>query len=294
MFYILLLTTFIVSNTVAEEDEGAVFSDEPTFVDILHNLYKYPKEVKNKNFIEANWGIGDPYIVPDVCDERFAPVYPLLFKYGFSRINPYMPVKDRFYNAGEYVAVENITSHFRPKDWEKDGNTVDIWRFIGGYGNGWGYIHNGRHFAFNHASYLGWARSDIELPSQIPDNQKELDRYDETYRFTNGFEASVNIEMIDNFYFKVAYNKSIIMPSFNFFEWVPGVFTELLMQRAIDAFGEKMLKKYPDIYPVANFLLKNSISFLLYELRKNNMFWPVSSHAPMNVYYFSVGLKFIF
>lgn len=285
----------LAGNLAAQSDEDeAVFSDEPTIGDILHNLYKYPKEVKNKNFIEANWGAGDPYIVPNVCDERFAPVYPLLFKYGFSRINPYMPVENRFYNAGEYVAIENITSHFHPKDWVKDGNTVDIWRFLGGYLNGYGYIISGHHYAFNHASYLGWARSDIELPSQNPDNQKILDKFDEKYRFTNGFEASVSMEMIENFYFKAAFNKSIIMPSFNFFEWMPGVLTELLIQRGIDAFGEQLLKRNPDIFPVANFLIKNSISFLLYELRKNKIFWPISSPAPLNVYYFSIGLNFVF
>ena len=276
------------------EEDRAAFSDESTFEDIFSNLYKYPKEVKNKNFIEANWGAGDPYIHPETCDEKFAPVFPLLFKYGFSRINPYVKVENRFYNAGEYVAVENITSHFHPKDWQRDGNTVDIWRFIGGYMNGWGYIINGHHYAFNHASFIGWARSDIELPSQDSDNQKVLDRYDEKYRFTNGFEASIEIEMIENFYFRTAYNKSIIMPSFNFFEWIPGVLTELLIQRTIDVFGEQLLKRNPDIFPAANFLLKNSISFLFYQLRKNNAFWPVHSPAPMNVYHFTIGLKFVF
>ena len=100
--------------------------------------------------------------------------------------------------------------------------------------------------------------------------------------------------MVKNFYFRTAFNRSFIMPSFNLFQWMPGVMMELLIQRTIDAFGEQLLKRNPRIFPVANFLLKNSISFLLYELRKNNMFWPIASDKPMNVYYFSIGIKFVF
>ncbi len=292
--YILFVLLFVGNIAAQPDDDEAAFSDAPTLTDLLYKLYKYPKEVKNRNFIEADWGNGIPYIQPETCDEHFAPVYPLQFKYGFSRINPYMPVEDRFYNAGEYIAIENITSHFHPKDWKQDGNTVDIWRFVAGYTNGWGYIFKRRHFAFNHTSFLGWARSDIELPSLNSNNQKVLNIYDEEYKFVNGFVASVNIETFTDLYLNVEYSKSITMPSFNFFKWFPGIFAELLMQRTLDAFGEHLLKAEPVLFPIANFVLKNSISFLLYELRRNNMFVPFPSNAPLNVYSFSIGLKLVF
>jgi len=265
-----------------------------TFEEFLEGLYAYPKEVKNRNLIEGNWGIGKPFFVPDKCDEKFANVYPLNFKYGFLRLNPYMPVEDRFYQASEYVAVENLTSHFKPQDWEKDGNTVDIWRFTAGYMNGWGYTSNNLHYGFNHASWMGVARADIELVSLDPENQKVLEAYDEKYTFSTGFEASSTIEVFADLYLKASYNRGILYPGFNFFEWVPGMLLELGIQRTIDGFGEQLLEKNPDIFPVGNFIIKNSISLLLYELRKYNMFWPFNSEEPMNTYYFSIGITFVF
>lgn len=289
-----LLMFFVLPSLYSQEETRAEFTEELTFEDILINLYRYPEEVKNKNFIEGNWGMGNLFFVTEKIDEKFAPVYPALFKYGFSRINPYVKVDNRFYAAGEFVAVEELTSHLHPKRWRQDGNTVDIWRFIGGYMNGWGYLYHQKHLLLNHASYLGWAHSDIELPSLNPDNQKEFNKYDGKYKFTNGFEASIEMETAKNLYIRMAYNRSVIFPSFNLFEWMPGVLLELITQRTVDAFAEQLLKPYPDIFPVANFIVKNGISYLLYSLRKKNMFWPVQSHYPMNIYNFSIGIKFVF
>jgi hypothetical protein len=283
----------ICAINLAAQDEDK-FNDEMTFEDFLKGLYDYPAEVKNRNMIEGSWGIGIPYFAPDKCDEQFANVYPLNFKYGFHRINPYMPIEDRFYQASEYIAIENLTSHFKPEEWEKDGNTVDIWRFTGGYMNGWGYINNDLHYGFNHTSWLGWARSDIELVSQDPENQKVLESYDEKYTFSTGFEASVTAEMFKDLYLRASYNRGILYPGFSFFEWAPGMLLEFAIQRTLDGFGKQLLEKNPDFFPIGNFLIKNSISFLLYELRKHNMFWPFDSDKPMNTYYFSIGISFVF
>jgi len=253
-------------DAIAEDDEF----DEMTFARIISKLYDYPKEVKNKNLIEFGWGAGKPFFQKEQVDEPFANLYPITVSYGFQRMNIFLKTEDRHYTGSEYVEVENLSSHLKPKSWSKNGNTVDLWRFTAGYTNGWGYTGDVS-YAFNHTSYLGWVHSDIELPSLIEAHQKIFNIYDRKYRFSTGFKGSITADLDETVYARISFNKSIIYPGFNFFQWFAGSVAELCLQRIIDAYGEQYLAQNPNIFPIANFILKNTISFMHYQLKKENM-----------------------
>lgn len=292
---ILFIATLFLSfnimslNAFADEDEF----DDMTFAKIISKLYNYPKEVKNKNFIEFGWGAGRPWFDKALVNETFANLYPVSVSYGFQRMNKFLKTENRHYTGSEYVEVENLSSHLKPKSWKKDGNTVDIWRFTAGYTNGWGYVAD-LSYSFNHTSYLGWVHSDIELPSLIQAHQKTFDIYDRKYRFSTGFKASITADLYETIFARVSFNRSIIYPGFNFFQWFVGSVAELCLQRIIDAYGEQYLAQNPNIFPIANFILKNTISFMHYQLKKENMQWPFASDKPWNVYHFSISFAYLF
>ena len=291
LLILLLLPNFVA---YADADDSLNLPDKWSVRRLLDDLFSYTKDIKLLNIIEGDWGAGHPFFAPDKCTEKFANIYPITFKYGFIRIDRHMPVKNCFYVASEYVGFENISSHFKPKDWLIDGNSFDFWRFFGGYLNGMGYMTGGLILSLNHASFIGWTHNDIELHSLNPKNEEVLQQYDSKYKFSTGFEASVHYELLTNLLIRTAYSRSIIFPDLKFLPWLPGVTLELLIQRALDLYGKNLLEEIGPWYPLINFAVKNSISYAFYELRKNNMYFPLSSDKPMNIQNFSVGISLIF
>jgi len=266
-----------------------------SFYEWLNEAYKYPKKLINYTLLEINYG----YSLVSINDTKFksnlSPVFCSEFKYGFIRINDDIGANNRFYVASENVFVSSYAAHFKPSDSKLKGITTDGWSFGFSFKNGFGYeFWDDRKLTLYHTGSLVLSRIDVELESPIPKDEKKLDDFDEKFRFGSSFECGANFEVFNFMHFDLAYNHQLVFPGSYFWGFAGSSLLELLFQRGIDYLAMRHLKDYPDEMPAANFIGKNLISVMFYELRRKNMHWPLKSDIPLNYDTFKIGFTFIF
>lgn len=271
-------------------------SDKGFMIDIgrmFSKFYEYPKEVKNQSIFSVNFGFGSPDFRYSLPEERFSTVYQIGIKYGFVRYNPYLKAKDRLYNGSEYMYLDNISSHLKPKSWVSKGSTTDDWQYGFGYKNGWGYKIGSSSLMLNHFSTVGWFVIDFENPAKTETGNKILAVYDNDYKYGTGFGASIEYSLTETLFLDAVYSRFIVLRSYNLLKYMPGAIGELILQRTIDVVSEELIGSEPDLIPIASFVVKNSLSYLLYELRQKKGMYPFDSEPPYNMSMFSIGIRFL-
>ncbi|HAW08262.1 MAG TPA: hypothetical protein DCW42_03700 [Bacteroidetes bacterium] len=62
----------------------------------------------------------------------------------------------------------------------------------------------------------------------------------------------------------------------------------------VDSFVKRVRGYSPWATPIVNFVLKNGLSYGLYELRRSKMNWPFNSASPYVFETFKVGMSYKF
>lgn len=285
---------FDTIDTTGQKKKKADTTEKSSFESIISRFYKYPSFIENQATIELTYGSSNLGL-PRPYNSVYAQNYNLGLKYGFTRIVPEFIVPKRSYFASEFVFAENVSSHLKPSEIITKDLTTDRWDFGCGYRNGFGYIFdNDVNLAFYHSSSFDWSKTVFEI-SPADDAEKEFIRgIDNKFLFGNSFEGSVRYEVFDKTYIFISYEKSLAYPSFDFIQWSTSSMIELSLQRTLDYFSEEFLKSNPDVFPIANFVVKNGISYLIYGLKENYQFWPWKSDRPIINQNFKIGVSFLF
>ncbi len=288
-FYILILIIILLPGlSKAQEDTSAASK----FQQYLDDIYKYPKEIENKNIFSLNTGVSFLSLAENF-ETDLSRSYIAGFRYGFIRFNDEIDAPGRVYAANEYVYLQSVSSHIKLKGWDLTGIPTDGWRFGFAFRNGYGYVLGKKQYlTLTHAGALNWSRIDVEWPSLIPADQAVLEKFDEEFRFGTEYEAGVNYGIADFLQAELAYNHTIVMPGVENFKFAVSALLELAVQRTIDYAAYEYIWRNPDEVPYANFLVKNIVSYLLYQLRRYDMHWPFQSKEPLN--YDSIRLHFTF
>ncbi len=91
-----------------------------------------------------------------------------------------------------------------------------------------------------------------------------------------------------------SYERSVVYRRLKFWEWLGSVVVQGGGDLLLDRFVDRILRSTPEAVPVVNFVLKNALSYGVYELRKKNGNWPFESEAPISNDTFMVGVTMIF
>jgi hypothetical protein len=91
-----------------------------------------------------------------------------------------------------------------------------------------------------------------------------------------------------------SYERSIVYPRHLFWKWGMGMIIEGAGQGLVNLFVEKILDSSPLAAPIVNFLLKNALSYGIYELRQDKMNWPFETVAPLAFDQFKIGISIVF
>jgi len=119
------------------------------------------------------------------------------------------------------------------------------------------------------------------------------DFFSKTLRFGNSFQGGVQFKF-NNIGIDAAYERSVIYSRHLFWKWGGSELIEVTGQWLVDLFVEDILDSSPGAAPVVNFLLKNALSYGIYELRQEKMNWPFETAAPIVFNQFKIGVNFVF
>ncbi|MCX6154985.1 MAG: hypothetical protein NT007_12595 [Candidatus Kapabacteria bacterium] len=286
LFIILFL--IISTDSKASNDTTLILSVKK----YLNKIISKPNYIINQPTVGLTYGLAP--ISSQSLKNPLASCFNTEIIYGFNQIDSNYDYPLVYKSNTQYTFLSNISSHFGPGTIQNRGLTTDSWRFGFGHTSGWGWDSHRSDLLLWHSGAFVFTHIDFE---QYPNDQNDLNIYnhfDLVFKFGTSTSTGLNAKIYEILYADLSYEHSIVFPRFMPFKWMGSYFTELLLEKTIDVFDEKLLDRYEEFYPLVYFLMKNAVSFSLYELRRHQMNWPFSDASPMNydMIKFGIALKF--
>ncbi len=172
------------------------------------------------------------------------------------------------------------------------------WRFGGVWEDGYGYALAGslEGPSINLLTSQGVQWTSFSLKGGITNSADSslLGMYESGLRFGTRSGGMVRFHVLPLLAVDAGYERSVIYRRHKLWQWLGSVIVEGAGTWALDKFVERILRSTPEAVPVVNFVLKNALSYGVYELRKKDGNWPFDSEAPISNSTFMVGVTMVF
>lgn len=261
-----------------DDDLDFGFSKSRPAITLNYGLAQIDRKNINKNFVKPNL---------------------IELKLGYIKEKPVFGKDDLISHNYRNVFITNESNNLSGKETNGTEIESEMWRFgferIRGYGYKPG--ESSSIILFNGYT-LNWSRVDFKYPEiltlTIDPEIETLNLYDESFRFGTSGVGGVGVKVIDNLMLNASYERAIIFQRHLFWKWAGSAIIESVAQGLLDKFVDKIFESSPYAGPIVNFILKNALTYGIYELRKDKMNWPFNSESPVTYDRFKFGLTFIF
>ncbi|MGE5797117.1 MAG: hypothetical protein ACM34N_10045 [Ignavibacteria bacterium] len=194
-----------------------------------------------------------------------------------------------------YLQLSNFTPELRGGSDNAGKINTDMWRFAFGRASGFGYkIGKDAAVIPYYSGSFTWSTVDFKDSISNSADNATAELFDEAFRFGTSAEGGIKIKVLPVLTLEAGYERSIIFPRHLFWKWLGSAGIELIGQWALDEFIDNIMDSSPYAAPVVNFVLKNALSYGIYELRQEKMNWPFESAAPLAYDQFKFGVTFVF
>jgi hypothetical protein len=294
----LLVLTLIIPAYSQEKDTSDTNTDLENLDNITDNnwdkieSHMFDFKIKGAPTIDINYGSSRMNLKS--ISDKFAKPGMLELRLGYTT--------DKSYNGSDYVSkysfkffhLSNFTTNLSGNQSSSDLIT-NSWRFGLGWASGFGYdLGNGCEITPYYQSSFDWTMVNMQTTPSNPADIYTTDLFNKTFRFGNSFQGGLQFKFIDNLGIDASYERSIVYSRHLFWKWGASELIEVIGQGLIDEFVEEILDSTPSAVPVVNFLLKNALSYGIYELRQEKMNWPFETAAPLAFDQFKLGITFVF
>lgn len=216
----------------------------------------------------------------------------LELKLGYTDEKEYLTEENILKYSFRYLYLSNISSDLSNNN--SAGLDSDTWRFGLGNASGYGYkIGKGAvipYYSFD----LSWSKLDLKN-QKIPAGDRELlANFDGSYRFGTNWEGGIKFKVIPMLTIDASYERAVIFQRHLFWKWLGSSAIEIAGQWMVDGFVNEIMHSSPYAGPVMSFILKNALSYGIYELRQDKMNWPFKSAAPLAYDQFKFGFTVSF
>lgn len=261
-----------------DEDFDFGFSKSRPAITLNYGLAQIDRKNMNKNFVKPNL---------------------LELKLGYIKEKSAFGKDDLVIHNYRNVFVANESNKLSGKETNGTEIESDMWRLGFERIRGYGYkLGEGSSVILFNGYTLNWSRVDFKYPEILTltiDREIEtLNLYDESFRFGTSGVGGVGVKVIDNLMLNASYERSIIFQRHLFWKWAGSAIIESAAQGLLDEFVDEIFESSPYAGPIVSFVLKNALTYGIYELRKDKMNWPFNSESPLTYDQFKFGLTFVF
>jgi len=251
-------------------------------------------DLKLKGVPTISFVYGDSKMNLKSINQKFSKPGMLELKLGYTTEKSYDGYDNIIKYKFHYFHISNVTTDLSGSKNSSDLNT-NTWRFGFGWASGYGYD-LGRGFSIipYHESSIDWTKMDMQTTPVIPADVSTTDLFNKDFRFGNSFQGGIQIKFMHNLAIDASYERSVVYPRHLFWKWGMGMIIEGAGQGLVNVFVDKILDSSPVAAPIVNFLLKNALSYGIYELRQDKMNWPFETVAPLAFDQFKVGITIVF
>jgi hypothetical protein len=253
-------------------------------------------DFKGKPTISFNYGLSKLSMYD--YDPEFGDPNLVEGKIGYASESSYFGNNVARYSY-KYFRLSNISTKLSNKDFAADELESSLWRFGFGRETGYGWKFGESAIIPYNGNAFDWSRLEMkEFPLTVsPDGISDayaLERYNETFRFGTSTEAGIKFRLIGGITLEGSYERSIIFERHLFWKWAGSTVIEVAAHGLLDEFIDEVGESSPFAAPIVNFVLKNALSYGIYELRTEKMNWPFNSAPPLTYDQFKFGLTFMF
>ena len=256
-------------------DDDYLYKSKPT-VDISYGYSKLT--LKNSGITFSNSGmvdlkLGYTFLAPSRFNKRIIK-YETNFLYG-AQISPNL-YSSKNLNYG-------------------NGRT---WSFGAGTAKGYGYgIGKSSAIILYNSNSFFWTKYDDGIATELflsNGQYNTINDYKGTFRFGTGTEAGILIPTARWLNLQLQFDRTLVFPRHLVWKQFGIMLIEGASQAIIDTFIKSIMKSSPFAGPIMNFVLKNALSYGIYELRRDKMNWPFQSTQPMLFDTFKGGFSLMF
>lgn len=300
-FYALLSIFFLFSTLInAQEDTTNATKEKNCKHDKEYYDYEFEFDFdfiskKNQPAISLNYG----YTELSRKDLLKNPVNPLSFelKLGTIKQKNIFEKDDLIKEDFRYLIIGNQTSYLNKNNTNAHKINSDTWEIGFGKQRSYGYRLSESFSILPYTeSSFKWSRINFAYDSaSVPlTDQKILNMFDESFRFGNSSAGGIKFQLVNNLAIDVAYQRQIVYQRVLFWKWAVSTILESASHGLLDNFINKIFSSSPYAAPIVSFVLKNALSYGIYELRQEKMNYPFNSEPPLSFDQFKIGITFIF
>jgi opacity protein-like surface antigen len=294
IFIFSLIFTTAADIIAQEQDTSGIFGENPA------STFDF-SELKSKKFGVDQ--LGKPTIGFDYgfvksslknLNEGLSNAGSIELKIGYTTQNNFKKSESIIQYMFDYLAVSNLNYNLN-KTASGTSLKTDIWRFNLGWDNGFGYrIGSKSAVVLYNGGGFGWSQLDMNNTVSDSTDKKLIAVFGNIFRFGSKAEGGVKIEFIPQLSMDASYERFAIFPRHLFWQFLGSFGIEVVAQELLNEFVKQIMTSSPEAGPIAGFILKNALSYGVYELRKNKMNFPFNSVPALLTDCFKVGLTFTF
>ncbi len=262
------------------------------------NDYSFKSLLKSKPTIEVSFGVSDVKFSGTEYD--FASTGLIELNLGFTSSKSSNFRKDIISYKNRFLFLSfNAQDNSIKKD--NSGINSNVWKF--GFGNKSGYgVSLGKSAAilpyssrtFNWSNFKYDKQSDNTSAAADENYYSELDNMAGVFRFGSSFEAGINLQITKGFSVQPKYETADIFPRHLAGKQLMSTVIEYAGFGLLEAFTKSVMKNSPVAGTFVNFILLNAYEYGFYQLKKDQMYWPFVSSAPLRYETFKLGMNFVF
>lgn len=287
IFSLLVLFVSITAKAQEDEDDSDWFEDDDSY----HN-FNIDFHLHGNPTIEMNYGIAKNSL--NLLTGKFNKANFAELKLGYTNESNVSNTESVMKYKSRYFGLSNI-SYKLAKNAIATDYSGDMWRFALGEDHGYGYKPGQKSaIIFYNGNALTLTRLKLDNDITNVADSLSLNMFRDAFRYGQKTEAGIKFQIIPQLVFSAGYERAQVFPRWMFWKWAGGAIIEVAAQSMVDEFVDKILDSTPMAAPAINFLLKNGLSYGIYELRKDKMNWPFNTPAPFMTDSFKFGVTFIF
>ncbi len=293
--YLLTIFMIILLSTYAFPQEGAAKADTTEsdwdwhdWEDFHHDMESVKVDFKGSPTVDLRYGISGMSL--DNFSGEFANPNLLELKLGYTNEKNYKWEDNIIDYDFKYLFLSNISTDLSNSTLSSSELKNDTWRFGAGKAFGYGYRIGSGSIIPYYSYDLSWSRLDLKDQEIPAEDEALLNNFDGSFRFGTNTEGGIKIKVIPMLTFDASYERAVIFPRHLFWKWLGSAAIEAGGQFLVDEFVKQIMHSSPYAGPVMSFILKNALSYGIYELRQTEMNWPFNSAAPLAYDQFKFGI----
>ena len=253
--------------------------------------YTYIKSYLSKPSIEVSYGLSN--ITLNGSSYGLANAGMIEMKLGFTKQS-----KSKYGNKildyrNNFLFLGNASSNSYSKS-ENPGIENSLWRFGLGNKKGYGVKMGSMSLMPYSSNSFAWSELNYSDNDVTTEENSALADFNDAFRFGSTTEAGLNFQIVSGLSIQPKYEISDIFPRHLFGKQLMSSAIETGGRYLLESFTNKIMKNTPVAGVFVNFILVNAYEYGFYQLRKDQMYWPFTSTAPLRYNTFKLGMTFTF